>query len=184
MSDYKSTLREALEAEMLADIGKLHDQVQALKNTLPGILQQVSFGLNEINARAKLSESVVQRQFEQYVKNQIISIRGSTDQVKRVVLHQLSSDVLAAVNEGWASAGRQGDKLFTDAADQFSKALLSAVEVAERRATATMKNLCMDLKKNIDALNLRQTKNTRVVALMASVATGFFIGTALTLLLG
>lgn len=183
MSDYKSTLREALEAEMLADIGKLHDQVQDLKTLLPAILQQINVALVNIDARSKYPEEVVQRQFELYVKNQIIEIRGSTQQVKREVLSQLSADVLAAVTVGWAGARQQGDKLFVVAAEQFNTGLLNSVEVAEARATATMKGLCVDLKNKIDALNMSQTKHARAITFLVSVATGIVVGIGSVLLL-
>lgn len=176
MPEYKSTLREALEAEMLSDIGKLHDQVQDLKAILPAILQQIHVTLADIEARSKYPEKVVQRQFELYVNNQIAAIRGTTQQVKREVLNQLSADVLAAVTEGWSGARRQGDKLFAEATEQFNTALLASVEVAEGRATATMIGLCMDLKHEIDVLTINSTKHTRILTFLVSVVTGICVG--------
>lgn len=184
MTEYKTTHREALEAEMLGDIGKLHDQVEALKNALPRLLTNISAALANIEANSKTPHEIVRQEFERYVRNQILAIKGSTDQVKRAVLYQLSAEIASAVDEGWSSSKIKGDKLFKEAGEKFNSALLTGVESAEARAIATMKGLCMDLKVEIDTLNLKKAKKWWILMTIACIITGFSVGIIPTLRLG
>lgn len=172
----ESTALEALTAEMLGDIGKLHAQVEALKIELPEILGQVHAFIAEIQANAHAPQQTAQRELERFIRNEIKSIQASVDQVKRDALDRLSAEIFAAVNKGWSSAQARGDKTFDEATSRFKSALDESVKVVEARATQTLKGICIDLKNQIDEFSLEMTKSRWLPMFGACTAAGLVVG--------
>lgn len=79
------TTRDALIAEMLGDIGRLHDSVEALKTVLPGQIGEVETKITGLIGLLQRAGDAYREQIETY-----------TTAVASQVTHQMEKDALAA----------------------------------------------------------------------------------------
>ena len=70
---------EILVAEMLGDIGKLHDQVADLKVELPTILNQMQAVIAAQTAKTDVLQEPVQRALQSFIRQEI---KGADSKVK------------------------------------------------------------------------------------------------------
>ena len=79
------TTRDALIAEMLGDIGRLHDSVESLKNILPGQVEEVEAKISGLIGLLSKAGDAYRGQLETYTNGQADKVRA-----------QMEKDALAA----------------------------------------------------------------------------------------
>lgn len=116
MSDSASvprTARDALILEMLGDLGRLHDSVESLKNTLPAQVEEAETKIAGLIGLLQQAGDIYQSQIEQYTN-------AEGEKVRRI-LEQQATSVRQQFNE---QAHTKMLELLTDA----NKAIKSTVQ--------------------------------------------------------
>lgn len=93
----ESTALEALTAEMLGDIGKLHDAVESLKSVLPGQIQEVETKIGGLIGMLQQAGDIYKWQIEAYTNAQGRAIREQMEKDAQVARDAFSNDSRAAI---------------------------------------------------------------------------------------
>lgn len=167
---------DILVAEMLGDIGKLHDQVADLKDELPNILGQIQavFAAQTINAQ--VLQEPIQRAIQNFVSQEIRGIRVAVKEAQVTAVKALDADVLDAVRKNLIWMQHKSEQSFEITARQFDRAVTGSAIVAEGRATETLKGLCQGLKTSIDDIHAERWKGQYLHMLGACISTGLVVG--------
>jgi len=93
----ESTALEALTAEMLGDIGKLHDAVESLKGVLPGQLHEVETKITGLIGMLQQAGDVYKEQIETYTNAQGETIRVQMERDGQIARDTFNNDSRAAL---------------------------------------------------------------------------------------
>src|SRR5437868_14856959 len=95
---------DILVAEMLGDIGKLHDQVTDLKVELPKILNQMQAVIAAQAAKADVLQEPTQRAIQIFIRQEIKGIKVAVKEAQEAAVNSLDGDISYAVrkNMDWA----------------------------------------------------------------------------------
>lgn len=140
------TARDALLAEMLGDIGKLHDSINAMKTILPGQVEEVETKITELIGLLSKAGDIYRAQIHEYTVTW-----GET------VRQQMEADVLAAK--------AQFDR---ETADSIKRAL-SEVSAAMRE---TVQREVTEPAREV----IRTQKNSIRNTIALCIVSGFFSG--------
>lgn len=169
---------DILVAEMLGDIGKLHEQVAALKTELPTILAQMQKLINAQTTKANAPVDAAQRELRGYIREEIQHISDAVQQAKDAVTCELTVEVRDTVQWHLNRMEIESKKSFDATATIFSDTVTQSVRVVEYRATETLKGLCQDFKYRIDEIRAERWKSQRLAMVSACAATGLLVGIA------
>lgn len=95
----ESTVRDALVAEMLGDIGKLHDAVESLKDVLPRETEAAEKRITSLIGHLRKAGDAYQGQMETYAESKLSSILGQMDRDANLAKVQMSRAVEAAISD-------------------------------------------------------------------------------------
>lgn len=93
------TTRDALIAEMLGDIGRLHDSVESLKNVLPGQTEEVEAKITGLIGLLSKAGDAYRGQLETYTNGQADKVRAQMEkdaQAAKARFDRDSSDAIRA----------------------------------------------------------------------------------------
>lgn len=93
------TARDALIAEMLGDIGRLHDSVESLKNVLPGQTEEVEAKITGLIGLLSKAGDAYRGQLETYTNGQADKVRAQLEkdaQAAKARFDRDSSDAIRA----------------------------------------------------------------------------------------
>lgn len=93
------TARDALIAEMLGDIGRLHDSVESLKNVLPGQTEEVEAKITGLIGLLSKAGDAYRGQLETYTNGQADKVRAQMEkdaQAAKARFDRDSSDAIRA----------------------------------------------------------------------------------------
>ena len=93
------TTRDALIAEMLGDIGRLHDSVESLKNILPGQAEEVEAKITGLIGLLSKAGDAYRGQLETYTNGQADKVRAQMEkdaQAAKARFERDSSDAIRA----------------------------------------------------------------------------------------
>lgn len=169
---------DILVAEMLGDIGKLHDQVATLKTELPTILAQMQKLIDAQTAKANAPVDVAQRELRGYIREEIQRISGAAHQAKDAVNCELTVEVRDTVQWHLSRMENESKKSFEATAAIFRESVTQSVRVVESRATETLKGLCQDLKYRTDEIRAERWESQRLAMISACATTGLLVGIA------
>ncbi len=181
---------EALVAEMLGDIGKLHDQVADLKVELPGILGQMQAVIAAQTAKAQVLQEPTQRAIQSFVRQELKGISVAVKEAKTEVLNEFEMEVVAAVRKNLIWMQGRSDQAFDVATKQFNNALVDSAKLAESSTTERLNGLCTGLKRGIDEIRaekvLQSTERWQghyLSMLGVCMSTGLVVGALAVILL-
>lgn len=126
----ESTALEALTAELLGDVGVLHDQVKALRDVLPNVVQELSSRLelqtgNMLGAAEKLND-VLRATARQIDTNTQAALSKALDAAKADISSTATLVAGAAVREAVGDEVRQAVGRINDAATQLAQVAATA----------------------------------------------------------
>lgn len=171
---------DILVAEMLGDIGKLHDQVADLKVELPSILNQMKLVIAAQKAKADVLQEPIQQAIRVFIRQELNGISVAAKEAKQDVLNALEVDIsdLLRKKVNWVQSSC--DKSFEVAAKKFELVLTESATVAETTATtATNKALsaiCRNLKVEIEALQKERWQGLYLRMIVGCSITGVLVG--------
>lgn len=167
---------DILVAEMLGDIGKLHDQVAALKTELPTILAQMQKLIDAQAGKPNAPVDAAQRELRGYIREEIQRISDAAQQAKDAVTCELTVEVRDTVQWHLSQMENESKKSFDATAAIFRDSVTQSVRVVESKAMETLKGLCQDLKYRIDEIRAERWKSQRLAMISACSATGLLVG--------
>ena len=167
---------DILVAEMLGDIGKLHDQVAALKTELPTILIQMQRLIDSQNGGANASVNTAQRELRAYIREEMQRISEAVHQTRDSVLSDLVVDARDVVRLQMNRMENESKASFDATAAIFRDSVTQSVRVAEGRALETLKGVCQDLTFRMNAIRAERWKSQRLAMVSACAATGLLVG--------
>jgi hypothetical protein len=167
---------DILVAEMLGDIGKLHDQVADLKLELPKILNQMQAVIAAQTAKADVLQEPIQRALQGFIRQEIKGIKVAVKEAREAAVTSLDGDISCAVKKNLDWAQFKSQQSFEAAATIFDTVLTESAKVAESRATETLKGLCQGLKNSIDEIRAERWKAQYLSLLCSCIATGLVTG--------
>lgn len=91
------TTRDALIAEMLGDIGRLHDSVESLKNILPGQTEEVEAKITGLIGLLSKAGDAYRGQLETYTNGQADKVRAQMDKDAQAVKARFDRDSSDAI---------------------------------------------------------------------------------------
>lgn len=98
----QSTAMEALTAELLGDVGKLHDEVKAVAAALPGAAETIRVAAKEA---AEVLNFAVEKAVADLGKAasdaEVARIQGQVNEIARAVLIQVRKEASASAPHGW-----------------------------------------------------------------------------------
>jgi hypothetical protein len=98
----QSTAMEALTAELLGDVGKLHDEVKDLKSALPGAVETIRLaGVEASKVLAFEVEKAVASLGKAASDAEVARIQGQVNEIARAVLLQIRRESSASAPHGW-----------------------------------------------------------------------------------
>ncbi len=100
------TARDALILEMLGDVGRLHDSVESLKNTLPAQVEEAETRIAGLIGLLQKAGDIYQSQIEQYTNAEGEKVRRALEQQAANVRQQFSEQANAKTQELLADANR------------------------------------------------------------------------------
>lgn len=100
------TARDALILEMLGDVGRLHDSVESLKNTLPAQVEEAETRIAGLIGLLQKAGDIYQSQIEQYTNAEGEKVRRALEQQAANVRQQFSEQANAKTLELLADANR------------------------------------------------------------------------------
>ncbi|OIQ70263.1 hypothetical protein GALL_481240 [mine drainage metagenome] len=168
--------RDILVAEMLGDIGKLHDQVANLKAELPQILGQMQAVIATQTAKAQVLQEPTQRAIQHFISQEIRGIKVAAKEAQVTAGRALDEDVSSAVRKNLIWMQLKSEQTFDLITRQFDRAVTDSATVAEGRATATLKGLCQGLQNHIHEIRTERWKGQYLHMLAACVSTGLVVG--------
>lgn len=95
----ESTVRDALVAEMLGDIGKLHDAVESLKDVLPRETESAEKRITGLIGLLRKAGDAYQGQMETYADSKLRTIQGQMDKDANFARARMDRAVEAALSE-------------------------------------------------------------------------------------
>lgn len=95
----ESTVRDALVAEMLGDIGKLHDAVQSLKDVLPRETEATEKRITGLIGLLRKAGDAYQGQIETYADSKLRTIQRQMEKDANAVRMHMDRAVEAALSE-------------------------------------------------------------------------------------
>lgn len=137
---------DILVAEMLGDIGKLHDQVADLKVELPKILHQMQAVIAAQAAKADDLQEPTQRAIQSFIRQEMKGIKVAVKEAQESAISSLDGDISCAVRKNLDWAQYKCEQSFGAVATKFDTAVTESAKVAEGRATETLKGLSQGLK--------------------------------------
>ena len=171
----KKTL-DALVAEMLGDIGELHDQVADLKVELPNILHQMHAVIAAQAAQADVLQEPTQRAIQSFIRQEIKGIKVAVKEAQQSAIGSLDGDISCAVKKNLDWAQYKCEQSFAMVARKFDTAVTESAKVAEGRATETLKGLCQGLKDRIDEIHAERWRGQYLSMLCACTSCGLAVG--------
>ena len=91
------TTRDALIAEMLGDIGRLHDSVESLKNILPGQTEEVEAKITGLIGLLSKAGDAYRGQLETYTNGQADKVRAQMDKDAQAAKSRFDRDSSDAI---------------------------------------------------------------------------------------
>lgn len=167
---------DILVAEMLGDIGKLHDQVADLKVELPKILNQMQAVIAAQTAKADVLQEPTQRAIQSFVRQELKGIKVAVKEAQEAAVNSLDGDISCAVKKNLDWAQFKCKQSFDVAATKFDTAVTDSAKVAEGRATETLKGLCQGLKIGIDEIRAERWRGQYLSMLCACISCGLAVG--------
>lgn len=167
---------DILVAEMLGDIGKLHDQVVDLKAELPRILNQMQAVIAAQEAKGEVLKEPIQRALQGFIRQEIQGIKVAVKEAQEAAIHSLDADVSRVLRKNLDWAQFQCKQSFERAATKFDTAVTESAYVAESRATETLKGLCQSLKNRIDEIRAERWRGEYLAMLCACIFSGLIVG--------
>ena len=167
---------DILVAEMLGDIGKLHDQVADLKVELPKILNQMQNVVSAQTAKADMLQEPIQKAIQTFIRQELKGISVAVNEAKETAVYSFDADISNGVRKNLTWVQFKCKQSFELAAKQFNTSVTDSAGVAESRATETLKGLCQDLKNRIDEIRAERWKGQYLHMLCSCLATGLVTG--------
>lgn len=167
---------EILVAEMLGDIGKLHDQVADLKVELPTILNQMQAVIAAQTAKTDVLQEPVQRALQMFIRQEIKGIKIAVKEAQEAAVNSLDGDISCAVRKNLDWTQFKCNQSFEAAARKFDTVVTESAKVAESRATETLKGLCQGLKDGIDEVRSERWRGQYLSMLCACIFSGIAVG--------
>lgn len=167
---------DILVAEMLGDIGKLHDQVADLKAELPQILGQMQAVIAAQKAKADVLQEPIQRAMQSFIRQEIKGISVAVSEAKEAAVYSFDVDISNGVRKNMAWVQFKCKQSFELAAKQFNTSVTESVGVAESQATQTLQGLCHDLKNRIDEIRAERWRGQYLAMLCSSIASALVTG--------
>jgi len=171
-----SQSRDILVAEMLGDIGKLHDQVADLKLELPKILNQMQAVIAAQTAKADVLQEPIQRALQSFIRQEIKGIKVAVKEAQEAAVNSLDGDISCAVRKNLDWTQFKSQQSFEATAAKFDAVLTESAKVAESRATEILKGLCQGLKNHIDEIRAERWRGQYLSMLCACIASGLTVG--------
>lgn len=168
--------RDILVAEMLGDIGKLHDQVADLKVELPKILNQMQVVISNQKAKADVLQEPVQRAIQNFIRQEFKGISVAIKESKDAAVYSFDADISNGVRKNMAWVQFKCKQSFELAAKQFNTAVTESAGVAESQATQTLEGFHHDLKNKIDEIRAERWKGQYLTMLGSCITTGLVTG--------
>ena len=134
---------DILVAEMLGDIGKLHDQVADLKVELPKILHQMQTVIGAQTVKADALQEPTQRAIQSFIRQEMKGIKVAVKEAQASAISSLDGDISCAVKKNLDWAQYKCEQSFDMVAKKFDTAVTESAKVAEGRATETLKGLSL-----------------------------------------
>ena len=167
---------DILVAEMLGDIGKLHDQVADLKMELPKILNQMQAVIAAQTAKADVLQEPTQRAIQIFIRQEMKGIKVAVKEAQEFAIGSLDGDISCAVRKNLDWAQYKCQESFNAAATNFNTVITESAKVAESRATATLKDLCQGLKNKIDEIRAERWRGQYLSMLGTCISSGLVVG--------
>jgi serine/threonine-protein kinase RIO1 len=167
---------DILVAEMLGDIGKLHDQVADLKVELPKILNQMQAVVTAQTAKADVLQEPIQRAIQSFIRQELKGISVAVKDAKEAAVYSFDVDVSNGVRKNLAWVQFKCKQSFELAAKQFDTSVTESAGVAESRATETLKGLCQVLKNSIDEIRAERWRGQYLSMFFACISSGLAVG--------
>ena len=167
---------DILVAEMLGDIGKLHDQVADLKAELPHILGQMQAVIAAQKAKADVLQEPIQRAMQSFIRQEIKGISVAVNEAKEAAVYSSSVDVSSAVRNkmGWVQF--KCKQSFDGATKKFDMAVNDCAKLAEIKASETLNGVCQSLQNRIDEIRAERWKGQYLSMLGACISCGLTVG--------
>ena len=167
---------DILVAEMLGDIGKLHDQVADLKVELPKILNQMQAVIAAQTAKSDVLQEPTQRAIQSFVRQELKGIKIAVKEAQEAATSSLDEDISYAVKKNLDWAQFKCEQSFGTVAAKFNTAVTDSAKVAESRATETLKGLSQGLKNRIDEIRAERWRGPYLSMLCACISCGLAVG--------
>lgn len=167
---------DILVAEMLGDIGKLHDQVADLKLELPKILTQMQAVIAAQAVKTDVLQEPIQRAIQGFIRQEIRGIKVAVKEAKEDVVNSLDADISCAVRKNLDWTQFKAQQSFEAVATKFDTVVTESARVAEGRATETLKGLCQNLKNDIDEIRAERWRGQYLSMLGACIFCGLVVG--------
>ena len=167
---------DILVAEMLGDIGKLHDQVADLKVELPKILNQMQAVIAAQASKADVLQEPTQRAIQIFIRQEMKGIKVAVKEAQASAIGSLNGDISCAVRKNLDWAHYKCEQSFGAVAKKFDTAVTESAKVAEGKATETLKSLCQGLKSRIDEICAERWKGQYLSMLGACSSCGLVVG--------
>lgn len=182
-----NTARDVLIAEMLGDIGKLHDLVARLSNELPSMVAQVESMLAANKTATMAPQKAAQQFLDGYFKHELRGIFDTTSKAKEAALVSLQSEVLAVVNKELVGARIRSERIADAAAlrferaveagaSSFEKAVGESAKVAQMNASDAINKICRELSDKVVELQIERRKSQWFSMIGACASTGLLVG--------
>lgn len=185
MDEYTS--RDALIAEMLGDIGKLHDLVARLRNELPDMVAQVDSMLAASKASNLAPHKAAKQFLDEYIKHELKGIFETTNKAKDFAIHSIHNEILGLANTELVDV-RIRSKRISDAGvlrferaidvgtSTFEKAIRESAKLAEVNASGAISKICKGLSDNVHELQIERRKSQWLAMVSACALTGLLVG--------
>ena len=167
---------DLLVAEMLGDIGKLHDQVADLKAELPKILNQIQAVIAAQTAKVDVLQEPTQRAIQMFIRQEMKGIKIAVKEAQASAISSLDRDISCAVRKNLDWAQYKCEQSFGIVAKKFDIAVTDSAKVAEGKANETLKGLCQGLKNRIDEIHAERWRGQYLSMLCACTSCGLVIG--------
>lgn len=171
---------DILVAEMLGDIGKLHDQVADLKLELPKILNQMQAVFAAQTVKADVLQEPIQRALQSFIRQEIKGIKVAVKEAQEGAVNSLDGDIACAVRKNLSWAQFKSQQSFEATANKFDTVVTESAKVAESRATETLNGLFQGLfhglKTRVEEIRAERWRGQYLSMLCACIASGLTVG--------
>ena len=175
---------DILVAEMLGDIGKLHDQVADLKVELPKILNQMQAVIAAQTAKTDVLQEPIQRAIQSFIRQEIRGIKVAVKEAQEGAVSSLDEDISCAVRKNLDWAQFKCKQSFEAVATKFDTVVTESAKVAESKASETLaglfqghfQSLFQDQKTRIDEIRAERWRREYLSMLAACIFSGSVVG--------